>query len=336
VSQELFCKSFCAKPHRTKVLSILRHRVVHFALSFVLICGFSRLGATQHAKGEGSSDIQDQRAKLDPVLRSILAKAGAYAVGYRKLCRELVAEERMTQKEYDRKGRLKKQRSFVSDYLFVALPSDPDSTVEFRDVISIDGRAVPRRSQGLLDLFRSKSSNALEEARRVTKESTKQNLGRKRTSNMVNFCMSFLLPQYQRVIEYRSSPAENPPESNQFILDFRELTDETALRAVTPMGRKPIPSQGRIWLSKPDAKVLKIDFTFRQDEAFYATAGRYLSEYQLGVDNLLLPHRFEEYFYDLINPEQILFESVATYSNFRHFSVDVRIVPDDSSPNPSQ
>jgi hypothetical protein len=305
------------------------------AVLLVFWCVTMQEGA-EHKANDSTGNIRQSQAAPDPALRDLLARAGAYAVGYRKLCRDLVAEERMIQKEYDRKGKLKKQRSFISDYLFVALPSAPDFTVEFRDVVSIDGKPVPRSSQGLLELFRKKSSNAFEEARRVTQESTKQNLGKKRTSNMVNFCLSFLIPQFQRGIEYQSLPPQNSTEADEFVLQFRELTDETRLGAVTPMGRKPIPSQGRIWLSKPDAKVLKIDFTFRQEQEFYPIFGRYLIEYQPGVDNLLLPHRFEEYFYDTKEPERVLFESVATYSNFRHFSVDVKILPNDPSLNLSQ
>jgi hypothetical protein len=307
-----------------------------FLISLLFASCSIALAANPGRQKNGTNDDDDGPAKTDPALKGLLAKAGAYAVGYRKLCRDLVAEERMTQKEYDRKGRLKNQRSFISDYLFVSLPSNPDLTVEFRDVVSIDGKPVPRRNLGLLELFRSKSSNAFEEARRVTKESTKHNLGRERFSNMVNFCLSFLLPVFQRVIEYQSPTSENSEEGDRVILQFRELTDQTALRAVTPYGKKPIPSQGRIWLSKPDAKVLKIDFTFKREDEMNPVAGRYVSEYQLGVDNLLLPHRFEEYFYDVKEPERIVFESIATYSNFRHFSVDVRIVPDDPSVDPSQ
>jgi hypothetical protein len=313
------------------------HRRRRSLLAVLLVfCSVTMQKGAEHNANHSIGNILHSQADPDPVLRDLLVRAGAYALGYRKLCRELVAEERMIQKEYDRKGKLRKQRSFISDYLFVALPSAPDFAVEFRDVVSIDGKPVPRRSQGLLELFRKKSSNAFEEARRVTQESTKQNLGKKRTSNMVNFCLSFLIPQFQGGIEYQFLPPQNSAEVDEFVLQFRELTDETRLGAVSPMGRKPIPSQGRIWLSKPDAKVLKIDFTFRQEEEFYPIFGRYLIEYQLGVDNLLLPHRFEEYFYDTKEPERVLFESVATYSNFRHFSVDVKILPNDPSLNLSQ
>lgn len=304
-----------------------------FLISLLLVASIA-LAANPGEQKNGTSDDDDGPARTDPALKSLLAKAGAYAVGYRKLCRDLVAEERMTQKEYDRKGRLKNQRSFISDYLFVSLPSNPDLTVEFRDVVSIDGKAAPRKNQGLLELFRQKSSDALEEARRVAKESTKHNLGKERWSNMVNFCQTFLLPPFQRVIDFELAASENSEESDDVVLQFRELTEQTAIRAVTPYGRKPIYSQGRIWLSKPDSKVLKVDFTFKREDELNPIAGRYLSEYKLGVDDLLLPSRFEEYFYDVKDPERVLFKSVATYSNFRHFSVDVKIVPDDPSVDP--
>jgi hypothetical protein len=209
-------------------------------------------------------------------------------------------------------------------------------TLEFRDVVSIDGKPIPRRKQGLLELFHENSFNALEEARRLGKESTKYNLGQKRWSNMVNFCQTFLLPPFQRVIDYELPAAENPPEGDQVVLRFREQSEQTALRAVTPDGRKPIYSQGRIWLSKLDSKVLKVDFTFKREDEINPVAGRYLSEYKPGAGNLLVPNRFEEYFYDTKDPERLLFESVATYSNFRHFSVDIRILPDEPSVDSSQ
>ena len=302
-------------------------------LSLVLLESFYQpattfVGFCQQAEIQNNGEPTLQS---DPVLQAVLEKAGAYAKEYRKLCRELVAEEKLIQKEYDKKGRLKNQRLFISDYLVVTLPSDPESTVEFRDIISIDGKTLVRKNQGLLELFRKKSSNAFEEAEKIARESTKHNLGRKTYSNMVNFGLNFIHPEFHDRIVYQLIEPGTALQDGMLVLEFREFTDETALRAVTPFGKKPIPSRGRIWLSQPDAKVLKIDFTFKQDAAFYPIAGRYISEYQPGPDNLLLPSRFEEYFYDPEVPDRLLFESLATYSNFRRFSTEVKIVSEDSS-----
>ena len=287
------------------------------------------LPAQLNNRAEVQNGVQASSTR-DSALQAILDKAAVYAAGYRKLCRELVAEERMTQKEYDKKGRLKRERRFLSDYLFVTLPSDPDSTVEFRDVISIDGKTMSRRKRGLLELFEKKSSNAFKEAEQITRESTKHNLGRKRYTNMVNFGLNFVLAEFQDGIEYRLLDFAHLPEGQSVILEFREITGETALRAVTPYGKRPIPSKGRIWLSLPDFKILKIDFTFEHEDELNPLVGRYVSEYKLGPDSLLLPSRFEEYFYDPAKSERILFESIAVYSNFRRFSAEVKILPDDS------
>ena len=263
-------------------------------------------------------------------LESLLDTAGLYARHYRELCRELVAEERMIQKEYDKKGQLQRQKTFVSDYLIVTLPSDPSSTVEFRDILSIDGKPLSRRKRGLAELFEEKSTNAFKEAERVARESTKHNLGRRRYSNLVNFGLNFIMPEAQKQIEYEfEQPGGLSANPEWVLIRFQEISNQTALRAVTPFGKQPIPSSGLIWLSLPDFRVLRIDFSFRQDAELYAVAGRYISEYSPGPDNLLLPSRFEERFYDVKNPERLLIESVATYSNFRKFSVEVKISPAD-------
>ena len=271
---------------------------------------------------------QEDSAPRDLILQNILNQAGAYAKKYRELCREFVAEEQMVQKEYDRKGRLRNERRFISDYLIVTLPSDPSSTVEFRDILSIDGRQLSRRKQ-LLKIFEEQASTAFKEAERAARESTKHNLGRKRYSNMVNFGLNFILPSAQPKIEYAFEQQGGlAANSERVLLRFNETTDETALRAITPFGKKPIPSSGLLWLSLPDFRVMRIDFKFKQEDPLFPISGRYIAEYAPGPDQLLLPARFEERFFDVKDAAILLFESVATYSNFRRFSAEVKIVPD--------
>lgn len=288
------------------------------------------IGALWSAGLNGSpSQRDDAETPPDPQLQAVLAKVGAYARNYQHLCRELVAQERMEQKEYNKKGHLKRQRTFLSDYLIVTLPSAPDSTAEFRDILSIDGSPVHKPSR-LRELFEARASNALKEAERVARESTRHNLGRKRYSNMVNFGLNFLLPEAQPHIAYGFEQQGGLNANSQWVLiRFRENGDRTTLTAVTPFGRQPIPSSGLIWLSLPDLRVLRIDFSFKQEAERYPIAGRYISEYAQGPDQLLLPSRFEERFFDVKDPSRLLFESVATYSNYRRFSVDVKIVPDE-------
>ncbi len=317
-----------------------------FAL-IVLVIAPDLVSTESGLKGDGANPTS---VKRDPALQAILDKAGAYAKQYRRSCRDLVAEEKMTQREFDKKGKVKDQRSFLSDYFFVTLPSDPSSVMEVRDIKEIDGKPVRRKERGLLELFEKKSSSAGEEAERLAKESTKYNLGRKRYTNMVNFGLFFLLPEYQGKIAYQCVTSQGALQDDVIVLQFREETEQTALRAVTPFGRYPIPSSGQIWLTLREARVLKIEFSFREDQKFYSVAGRYVSEYQAGSDGLLVPVHFQEYLYQITPVDQgfpipkdrsggrvsspkeeslrVILQSEATYSNFRRFSTDVKILPE--------
>jgi len=115
---------------------------------------------------QNSGETPRQR---DPVLQSVLEKAGAYAKEYRKLCRELVAQEKLIQKEYDKKGRLKNQRLFISDYLVVTLPSDPESTVEFRDISPSMAKPLSEKIKGCWN-FSEKNLPILSRRRRESPE----------------------------------------------------------------------------------------------------------------------------------------------------------------------
>ncbi|MFN8009477.1 MAG: hypothetical protein U0V70_21080 [Terriglobia bacterium] len=264
----------------------------------------------------------------DPALQGLLEKAGLYAFNYREKCRELVAEERMVQKEYGKNANVKRQRNFMSDYFIVTLSQTPLRTVEFRDILSIDGKDLPRKSNKLVELFKTQSPDALKEVERITKESTKHNLGRERYTNMVNFALNFLLPENQNQIAYSfQNPGKDSLDTTAVVIHFCEFGNRTALSADTPTGRHPIYSSGYIWLTLPEVEVLRVDFSFKSDNEQYPISGRYISEYTRGTDNLMLPKRFEERFYDFKEPELMTFESEALYSNYRKFSTDVKILP---------
>lgn len=287
-------------------------------------------------------------------LYSVLDKAGVYTSQYRGVCRDWVAEERMIQSEYDTRGKLKRQRRFVSDYFFVSLPSNPSEVVEVREIRTVDGKPVHRRGRGVRELLQQKSSSAIEEFEQLAEESNRLNLGRRRYSNLVNVGLSFLMPGHQDDIAYELTVVsmEGAEQAKMAVLRFHEQTDRTSLHASTPHGNDPLLSSGEVWLLLPMASVLKVDFTFRQQEGKrYFLAGRYVSEYQPGPDGLLLPARFHEYFYDrspvdytstgvdaqTVKRESIegpvakgiTFESEASYGNYRRFSAEVKILPEE-------
>jgi len=69
----------------------------------------------------------------DPYIEALLDKANACCLAYYKEFRQFVVEEKQIQKRYDRKGKVIKQRTIVSDYYVVSLPSNPQEAIEFMD-----------------------------------------------------------------------------------------------------------------------------------------------------------------------------------------------------------
>jgi hypothetical protein len=87
----------------------------------------------------GTTQTQVDSAAHDPTLQAVLDKAGAYAKKYRELCREFVPEERMIQKEYDRKGRLRNQRSFCRCPTFACSELISPSSKNMSFIPSLEG-----------------------------------------------------------------------------------------------------------------------------------------------------------------------------------------------------
>jgi len=330
------------------------------APSMAMVGLFSAVLALQVYPWPQEGGGSQPQADRDVALYSVLEKAGIYARQYHRVCRDWIAEERMTQKEFDSEGRLKQQRRFVSDYFFVSLPSDPSEVVEVREIRTIDGKPIRHRGRGIRELLAQKTSGG-EEFYQLAQESNRLNLGRRRHSNLVNIGLSFLMAGHQDDIAYELAVVtiEGAEHSRTAILRFREQTDRTTLHASTPHGQDPLFSSGEIWLLLPMASVLKVDFSFRQQEGKqYFLAGRYVSEYQPGPDGFLLPGRFREYIYDtsaadFVSPttndptknqqsvtapvsKGIKLESEATYVNYRRFSAEVKLLPEELPVEPGE
>jgi hypothetical protein len=72
---------------------------------------------------------------------------------YEKAFRNLVADETRLIEVFDQSGRIKKRREIVSDLVVYQSSRDAAGTAEYRDVRSVDGKAVEKRSKRALDVL---------------------------------------------------------------------------------------------------------------------------------------------------------------------------------------
>lgn len=113
-------------------------------------------------------------AELEGLIRSAELRIGEY----RDKFKDLTADEEQEIEEYDADGKLKRQRRVVSDLIIYQSQLDPSSMSEYRNVRSIDGRAVAQREARLVNLFGrlAKADSVRKELDRINRESRRYDL----------------------------------------------------------------------------------------------------------------------------------------------------------------
>lgn len=103
----------------------------------------------------------------------IIARASAEKHRYLDEFRNLLAKETKTFRQFDKDGKVKKERKIVSNFLVYDLSKNKDEVTEFRNVLSVDGKAVGDVEKRAVDLFEriAKAETTQRELERIQKES---------------------------------------------------------------------------------------------------------------------------------------------------------------------
>ena len=98
----------------------------------------------------------------------------------------------------------------TAELLMVMLPGTT-GWVSFRDVLTVNKRPVRDHEERLLKLLQSPQSNALEQARRIARESARFNLGSIiRTMNVPDMALEYLQPRHGDRIRFETLTAADP------------------------------------------------------------------------------------------------------------------------------
>jgi hypothetical protein len=119
-----------------------------------------------------------QPAPDQPELNELINRAAIRVTEYKTKFKDLTAEEEQTIEEFDAQGKLEKQRRVASDLFIYQSQLDPTEMFEYRDVKSVDGKAVKKREARLLSLL-NKATQAVsvkKEFDRIVRESQRYEL----------------------------------------------------------------------------------------------------------------------------------------------------------------
>jgi hypothetical protein len=265
----------------------------------------------------------------EPDLAELLARAAAYVAAYERELGSLVAEERYTQQLLPTivgSGFLPTTRELLSEFLLVRLPGATPEWAGYRNVLRLNGHAVPQRDRQFDALaFKNSTDDAIALWQRLNEESARYNLGRiTRTVNVPTLALIVLRADRQAQFTFRMTDARERVESVPAVrLAYDELAPPTL---VADLNGQSVFVSGRVWLAENDGRVLRTEFVtrFRGVPPFAKITVEYGRDSRL---NVWVPTRMEEHY----SLERTQVRCVARYSNYRRFETGARIVPE--SPN---
>jgi hypothetical protein len=181
-----------------------------------------------------------------PRLEDLLCSAARYVTRLEEEMAVLVADETYAQALLvgsDTSAR--HRRSLASDVAWVPT-GDAMVWAFFRDVREVDGSSVRDRAARLEQLFPSGLTTAgRERAQQILEESSRYNLGRRRTINSPTVALGFLHPRNQARFAFRLAGQDEKGGVATWKLRFAEHEHPTLVR--TPRG-EDVPARGLLWV----------------------------------------------------------------------------------------
>ncbi len=247
-------------------------------------------------------------AATDTPLAQLLDRASVYVCSYVHEFSTVVAEERYVQHSRPMDATPSEHADLKSDLLFVK-PESLESWLTFRDVYSVNGRAVRDREERLAALFVNERPGAIDRASQIAQEGYRYNVGLKeRTVANPLIALAFLQPQYRERFEFRLNGIDTSLGPDVWIVKFKEKARPTILR--TPDNRN-VAAMGRFWIDGASGRVMQTELeTSTGDKVM--TIFAYDQRLQLDV-----PVEMRDIAW--LNGTAIT--GAASYTNFRRFGV---------------
>lgn len=261
---------------------------------------------------------------------TVRARLHVYLSSYERELSTVIAEERFTQWPHlrgvasDSRGIQRdtaRPRRLLSDVAFISLPENA-GWLGYRDVRTVNGKAVKRSELPLEDLLKHDSTDARERAMALLLDGARHNLGALRTINLPSLPLELLHVRNRARFIIVGARAERAGECAALRLDMEETARPTLIQR--PEGGD-MPSMVRAWVDPETGRLCRADVRTKDERLGAWFEARVQVEFRhdpaLG---LMVPSKLYEVFYD---PPRRRGDGEATYSNYRRFTTSGRVVP---------
>lgn len=286
------------------------------------------------------------RPQLDPAeLKELIRLANLRVSEYKAKFKDLTADEEQKVEEYDSEGKLTRRRRVVSDLIIYQSQLDTSLTAEYRNVREVDGVAVAKRDERLVNLFNrlAKADSVRKELERVSRESRRYD--HRYSFYGLTLNQGLLLDESLRAsFQFADAGRERVNGRDVIVVQYQQVAQSpqlsfkfslpTVLKGAEPLYR------GRLWLDAETAQLWREEreLTLRHSSLSHPLVlMRFEFEYVSGGFGILTPRRIVWSSYDRGRaganklPELLLGGKVTyEYSGFRRFDVSAP----DASLNP--
>lgn len=186
----------------------------------------------------------------DPSVKDVMRRVASYVSAYGEKAAIVVGTERYTQETDGTTADAQRRRVTVAEFAIVKVER-ARGWLGFRDVVEVDGRSLPDREGRLVRLLTS-PGDRYDEARRLTAESARFNIGRvERNFNVPTTALFFFTADHQDRFKFS---AKGVLADGSWEIAYRETQQPTLIR--TPEG-KSVPSDGSLWVNPADGTILR-------------------------------------------------------------------------------
>lgn len=268
------------------------------------------------ASGIALAAIPLPATRAEPDLSILLRRAGEYVRSYHETLTTIVADEMYVQRA-TRLNEDEQKRTLKSEFALVRGAPGENLWLAIRDVVEVDGKRIAEQSR-LHALLTDARDGLRAAALAIATEQAQYNLGDIfRTINIPTLPLEFLLPDRRSRFRFTRTGTVALSGSSASAVSYEERSRPTIIR--TPNGRDVV-SKGMVWIDQTTGQVLKTELNTVGPRGLRAIITvTYGLEPRLGF---LVPVTMHESY--SAGTTQI--SAVATYSNFRRFETESRIV----------
>ncbi len=304
-------------------------------LAGIFLAAGMSLSNSDMALAQEKSELALTSAQLE----ELLDKASALCDKYRKLFRDLTAEEKRVFELYDQKtGRIKQQRQTVSDLIVYASTRDPNKFTEYRNIREVDGKPVKNQIERVEKLFErvAKADSVAGELDRITRESARHDFDTQFT-NFTIFNAAATYKELRQLFKYEPAGRERLGDQELVLIKFEQTEFRKGLFGLRHYEKLNVTGplmRGQYWLDPQTGQVRREhhEIFFRgnaQPRTFKVVEVDY--DFTAGEQGIWLPQRILFQYFNVLKQDKDIpvemFLSVritSEYGPFRRFEVKAR------------